>query len=201
MISNEPSGKASGDILDPKFLTKRKIRFLGTPFQVWHSYVEMIFLDQILTRYHFDSVIEFGTGNGGITTLFAIHCLRMGASLDTFDIMGEPNRGLYKKLRTLVPIRFHKTNVFNEETINTVSTLLRQGKALIYCDNGDKPREISTYAPLMKNGDVIMAHDKDQEIHLHQIEDVIRRENLKPIHQRLANRLGAGIFSFMKESI
>ena len=200
-VSNDPQGNSSGKILDHDYLTKRKIRFLGTPFKVWHSYVEMIFLDQILTRYHFYAVIEFGAGNGGITTLFAIHCLRMGASLDTFDLMGEPNRGLYKKLRQLVPIRFHRKNVFNEETINLVSALLRSGRSLIYCDNGDKPKEITTYAPLMKRGDIIMAHDKDQEIHLHQIEDVIRRENLKPIHQRLANRLGAGIFSFVKENI
>lgn len=201
MISNEPSGKPSGNILDPHFLTKRKLRFLGTPFPVWHSYVEMIFLDQILTRYHFDAVIELGAGNGGITTLFAVHCLRMGASLDAFDLMGEPNRGLYRKLRQVVPIRFHRLNVFDEEAINIVIPLLRRGRALVYCDNGDKPREMKTYAPFMKRGDVIMTHDKNQEIFLEDIKTVIEKEGLKPFHQKLADRLGAGIFSFIKESI
>jgi hypothetical protein len=35
----------------------------------------------------------------------------------------------------------------------------RPGAAFVYCDDGDKPREMRTYAPILRVGDYMMSHD------------------------------------------
>ena len=35
---------------------------------------------------------------------------------------------------------------------------------ILLCDNGDKPREFDTFAPLAKPGDIIVVHDWETEI-------------------------------------
>lgn len=43
------------------------------------------------------------------------------------------------------------------------------GTAIVYCDGGNKPKEILTYAPLMRPGDLIAAHDYGTEISLRDV--------------------------------
>ena len=193
-----PPGKSSGIIEDVDFLTHRKVRFLGSRSRVWHSYVEFIFLDQILTHNNFNVIIELGTGNGGMTVLFAIHALRMRIPLHTIDVRQEPGEPIYQRLKKMVPIHYYQQDVFSPEAGQKIVSLIKKGRVFLYCDNGDKAKEMKTYVPHLKSGDVVLAHDKNQDIYYKDICGLVVAEGLTPFHQEFADKLGAGLFSFTK---
>ena len=196
-----PTADVGGTIQDPEFFTRRKIMVLGSHGLVWHSLSDLIFIDQILSRYNFDTIIEFGTMNGGSTALFMIHALRTDGSVYSFDIRIEPLTGLYKILKGITKTTYHKMDVFSDAAQNIVSKYFKNGRVLLYCDNGKKNQEFNTYAHLLKTNDVIMAHDKDTEVFWSEIAKTTTKENLVPFHQDLANKIGAGIFSFIKKEV
>ena len=63
------------------------------------------------------------------------------------------------------------------------------GRTLLLCDNGNKNREFNLYAPYLKHGDIIMAHDyvasgkedrwKASEVNIDLIRDTIAEYNLQ----------------------
>lgn len=194
-----PIGGVGGIIQDAEFFTRRKVRFLGSKALMWHSLAEALFIDQLLTASNFDTIIELGAGRGGVTTLFLVHALRVNGRVYAFDTHHEPGAALYRKLKKLTRSIHHKMDVFSDEAHGLISDYVKRGRVLLYCDNGNKRREFNTYAPLLKQNDVVMAHDKNQEIFWSEIADTINAEGFIPFHQDLADRMGAGIFSFIKQ--
>lgn len=177
-------------------LYKRKVPFLGRIIQ--HNVAEIHFLDQMLYENHFDTIIELGTADGGLTLLFGLHALAAGSIVVTFDLGREPTGGTYKALKPLLPIAFFNNNVFSDEGMRWIKDYMKRGRVLLYCDDGKKPREFNTFAPFLKPNDVIMAHDRDVEIFLEDISDTINKYNLKPFLEKEIQKLRAGIFSFIK---
>ena len=171
-------------------------RFLGQRIQ--HSYVEIAFIDQFLTEQNFKTIIEFGTARGGLSLLFGLHVLRVGGHAYTFDVLGEPLLDLYAKLKPLIPLTFLRMNVLSDEAVKHISKLIILGRTMIYCD-AQKKKEFNLYAPLLKKGDVIMAHDKGAEIRYKDIVETVNRIGLKPFHQDAADEMKTAIFSFIKE--
>jgi len=172
-------------------------RFLGQ--RIMHSYAEIAFIDQVLTEQTFKTLIEFGTAKGGLSLLLGLHALRVGGHVYTFDISGEPLHGLYAKLKPLIPLTFLRMDVLSDETMKLIQNIVGRGRTLIYCD-ARKKKEFNLYAPLLKKGDVIMAHDKGTiEIRYKDIVKTVNRIGLKPFHQDAADEMGTIIFSFIKE--
>jgi len=48
---------------------------------------------------------------------------------------------------------------FTNRIRDTVKLWMPEGKGIIYCDNGNKPEELKFYAPIVRSGDILMAHD------------------------------------------
>jgi len=90
-------------------------------------------------------------------------------------------------------------DVFCEKAHTLIFDYAKRGRVLLYCDNGNKRKEFNTYASALNQDSVIMAHDKDQEIFWSEIADAVNKERLIPFHQNLADKMGAGIFSFIKQ--
>ena len=84
-----------------------------------------------------------------------------------------------------------------DEIIETVTRFMAE-QALIYCDNGNKVGEFSTYAPLLKHGDIIMAHDYGVEFRLEDLEPVIVTSGIIPFEQALLDELQTTIVAFEK---
>jgi len=167
--------------------------------RIQHSYAEIAFIDQVLTEQTFKTLIEFGTAKGGLSLLLGLHALRVGGHAYTFDISGEPLQDLYAKLKPLIPLTFLRMDVLSDEAVKLVSKLIILGRTMIYCD-AQKIKEFNLYAPLLKKGDVIMAHDKGTiEIRYADIVKTVNRIGLKPFHQDAADKMGTIIFSFIKE--
>jgi len=176
---------------------RRGNRFLGQRIQ--HSYAEISFIDQILTKETFKTLIEFGTAKGGLSLLFGLHALRVGGHAYTFDVSIEPCRDLYAKLKPMIPLTFLKMDVLSDKAMKIIPKIVGRGRTLIYCD-AQKKKEFNLYAPLLKKGDVIMAHDKGTiEIRYADIVETVNRIGLKPFHQDAADEMGTIIFSFIKE--
>ena len=143
------------------FRKKRNV-FLGRAN--WHSMAEIYLMDRLLYRNKFDRIIELGTLTGGMTLIFGIHALRMGGDVMTFDIRPEPRDAVWKALSVALPIKYHEGDVFDDETEELLRIYMREGRILLYCDNGKKVDEFNRYAQYLKLGDVIMTHDRPSEI-------------------------------------
>ncbi|HUX56051.1 MAG TPA: hypothetical protein VMV77_03695 [Bacteroidales bacterium] len=93
-----------------------------------------------------DRIIEFGTGAGDFIAIIR--------KLGTFDIYSYD---LYFDYIIVEGIIYDKIDIFENE--QSISDLFKTGNILLLCDNGDKIREVCTFAKYLKTGDVIMAHD------------------------------------------
>jgi cephalosporin hydroxylase len=113
-------------------------------------------------------ILEIGTFHGGLTL-----CLR-----DIMDELGLQNNPILtydihdqEFLKPLVKDRnvdvrtknlfdYDNNTFINEEAKYEIESFIQQdGLSLILCDGGCKKCEYNTIAPLLKAGDVIMAHD------------------------------------------
>lgn len=111
-------------------------------------------------------IIEIGTADGGLT-LFLQDLVDLldieDCNVITYDVRQQNN---LLSLQTKIDVRFE--NLFNEnysgfkdeKTMKDLSNLIQQpGVTVILCDGGNKINEFKLLSPLLKSGDVIMAHD------------------------------------------
>jgi len=138
----------------------------------------------------FKNVVEIGTYNGGLTSWVFDNT---DAKLISYDIDGTIN---YTK-RT--DIDFRIDDCFNEHAFKDIIELIQsEGRTLVLCDGGDKPKEFNTFSKYLKPNDVIMAHDYSEsetdwldktnfwqwpyeaDTFPHSIEEGINENNLEP---------------------
>ncbi|GAH07583.1 unnamed protein product [marine sediment metagenome] len=60
-------------------------------------------------------------------------------------------------------------NVFRPETVKEVSNFIKDHRAMIFCDNGNKKNEVPLYAEILKKGDLLTAHDFNAEFTIQDI--------------------------------
>ena len=113
-----------------------------------------------------DQILEIGTAGGGFTLFLREYLNEIGlrdSLITSFDIKDAPQYD--KSLRVLNNISINIENIFDEEyrTIKNFDTINnyinRDGVTLVLCDGGNKISEFRCMAPLLKKGDIIMAHD------------------------------------------
>jgi len=103
-------------------------------------------------------VVDLGTGTGGLTLLFGANMLQRNGKVLSFDIepvQSTQARRDFEKLN----ITFREGDVFKKDFVELAQKFIEGERALIFCDNGCKPREFALYAKILKKGDLIMAHD------------------------------------------
>ena len=108
----------------------------GVPIQ--QTWTALYMLEKLIAEQKFGQIIELGTGTGALTRFFGAH----------------------RFLTFSYDIKYGE-DVFSEEIKEMITIHLQDFAfgSMVFCDNGDKPREIQTYAPLLKKGDFILAHD------------------------------------------
>lgn len=114
-------------------------------------------LNQLLTFEKFDRIIEIGTGDGGLTYLFALYCKINNREFYSYDIhdKGHNIPLLQKSFNTF----FIKDVIFDQANVDEVKlNIQKPGKTLLICDAG-KSVEFNVYAESLKVGDFIMTHD------------------------------------------
>ena len=174
--------------------------------------VENVF-KEILGHLRPTKVLEIGTMHGGLTLMIrdlldSINC--KDSIIRTYDIYEQ------EFLKPLVDNRVEviRANIFEENYSNfknsmskrEISDFIKSGKpTLVLCDGGCKKCEYRILSPLLKSGDVIMAHDyapnleyfnshvKDKiwnwlEIQDSDIEESVKSCSLSPYFQELAQQ-------------
>jgi cephalosporin hydroxylase len=122
-------------------------------------------IQEFLTSLNFELIVELGTSWGGFTVV--MHEALPNAEIHTFDLFNkrEPN---FKWFETYTKnIRFYRDVDVLKEINKDVANLLKQRRVhkLLYCDNGDKPKEVDLYAKYLQPGDFIAVHDYNTEYH------------------------------------
>ena len=134
------------------------------------KWADIFTIDVLLTTERPALIVELGTGSGGFSCYLATYAYLNGVRFHTFDLH---EKGGVTKRRNDRSLRFvkqcggsvHRRNVFDPATVALIGRLVsRGGKAFIYCDNGDKPREIRTYLGPLKTGDLLGVHDFGSEV-------------------------------------
>ncbi len=138
---------------------------LGIPSS--HTWYELGCILEIIERHGVNLFIELGFLHGGLGSMLGARTMLV----DSFHYFGVELRpqGVHPnfiKLANLLPkvgIKFG--DVFSSEVQEMIGakTISRNGCALIYCDNGNKPREFNDYSLRLKRGDLIMVHDYPNE--------------------------------------
>jgi hypothetical protein len=107
------------------------------------------------------TVVELGSGGHGLSIIFALHGITRGFQLHMFD------RKRYKSLDWPLPSLLgleetsHAIDLFSEQGEKKVADLLQTSlhPLLLFCDNGDKPREFAAFVPHLQAGDYVGVHD------------------------------------------
>jgi len=126
-------------------------------------------------------IVDLGTGTGGLTLLFGVNMLQRDGKVLSFDIepvQSEQARRDFEKLN----ITFEEKNIFKKDAVELARKFIEDERALVFCDNGHKVREFSTYTKILKKGDFIMAHDWGTEITKIDLPD-LPLSVLEPYHQ------------------
>jgi cephalosporin hydroxylase len=168
-----------------------------------HPNIESTF-ENLLSELKPSKVLEIGTSSGGLTLMIRDILDRIGlesSKLVTYDVYDPQYLRHHVENGAKIDIRVE--NIFNhqysdlkngQEITDFISS---EGTTLVLCDGGSKKNEFRIISPLLKSGDVIMAHDycpnsnyfetnmKNKvwnwmEIQDSDIEDTVSSENLKP---------------------
>ena len=145
-----------------------------------------------MEQYRPARIVEIGAYNGGFTCALAVHAYNIGAKVFSFDISEIPDPK-YRPLSEFLGVEFFQMDCFSEAGITKIIQLIQQpGVTYLLCDGGNKALEVNTFAPHLKSGDIIGAHDYFverhdwwgwQEIRKEQVEETLTRHNFTPFFQ------------------
>lgn len=121
----------------------------------------VIKLNQILNATRPARIVEIGTGNAGLTVLFALYCLtsmdQSPCILRTYDKTPARHVAL---LNQIYPEGFRHADALEDPVvIDEIRALVAMsGRTLLIADCG-KALEFNEYVPYLKAGDIVMMHD------------------------------------------
>lgn len=116
-------------------------------------------------------VVEIGVEHGGLAALLLAYGRHTGLTYRGLDIS-------LASLHTIVRDTHGGTIVERDAWEVGAIALVRlwmntlPAPCLIFCDGGDKPKELKLYAPLCRPGDVLMGHDYHNEYGDEAIQDM-----------------------------
>jgi len=140
-------------------------KFLGMDLQQDSGTV--IAINELLERLRPTTIIELGTGLGGLTVCLGLWAYMNGCKTFSFDIRHRHSNNA-AILRTL-KVACVTANIFRRW--RAIAGLMGSGVVLLLCDGGDKVKEFNLFAQFLKPGDVIMAHDYSKDgLGRHEIE-------------------------------
>lgn len=103
-------------------------------------------------------VLEIGTAAGGLTLL--LRDLLDEAACKATQLWTVDPMPMDRPHLMIDGINMIHADGFQDGLLPLLQEYVtRPGPTLVICDGGDKPREFRTFAPHLKSGDIIMAHD------------------------------------------
>ena len=150
------------------------VSFGGIPVaQIW---ADFILWESLLNEGGFEVIYELGTWEGGFSWWLDAQARARDIGFFTFDSI-KPQR--------LVP-RFARMDVFAESEY-LIATMRQHEPIILFCDNGNKPRELRTFGTALQHPDsLVVVHDWGTEV---QPEDV--PAELEMVYEDFCKELGS----------
>lgn len=153
--------------------------FVGQHMQ--HNYRLYFVLDEVFnTQPQIERCVEIGTGCGALTTFLCLWAIRRKLKTTySFDVKTLCDTGF---LFSIGAILFNG-DVFDSNFEDGLFKEFFYKESVIFiCDGGDKQREFDTFAPKLKSGSIICAHDLGTEFFDEKISSEVRMR-VEPIMQ------------------
>lgn len=139
-----------------KYMTNSvHVKPFGIPTaQTWNQ-LGSLFDD--LNRMEITTFFELGAYMGGLSDLM----IYRQSVINGFKFLGVQLDAQEINIRLRGTPYIMVGDVFSQEVIKRISGMIAEssGAVMVYCDNGNKPLELRTYAPILRVGDYIRAHD------------------------------------------
>lgn len=111
--------------------------------------------EYVLRKIKFKRILDIGTYNGNFSYYLLLFAKERGAEFYSYDKLDHKNKRISGY--------FYQMDVF--EHIEEIGALIRKdGISIVFCDGGDKIRELQTFSEFLKSGDIIVVHDWGKEI-------------------------------------
>lgn len=146
-------GELTGDLVSNTFA--------GAPFQ--QTWNDLPIWEHFLNRFPCRSIVDIGTGVGGMALFLAVQAFTRDMRHTTID----KNRICDDRVvRLLHDLGTSDRLLHAFKDVDAISRIIvEQPRPLVlFCDNGDKPREVELYAPSLRPGDFLAVHDWGAEI-------------------------------------
>lgn len=125
-----------------------------------HRAEDMALIAEVVRAHRPRLMVELGTLAGGFAAFLADLATAWGGTVHTFDVTDEHlDRGI---LAAYPNLHFHREDALTDNP--GLAGLVSLPGALLYTDNGDKEREIATYAPRLAVGSLLGTHDYDSQV-------------------------------------
>ena len=117
----------------------------------------------ILQTAHIRAVLEIGVEHGGLSAYLSAYCRATSAC--TYLGIDITLNALAPFVRETIGPMILTRDAWSIHTIEEIGQWLAvaPSPALIICDGGDKPKELHLYAPLLRDGDIMIGHDYHNE--------------------------------------
>ena len=163
-----------------------------------HTEQELAKLYELLCQTHPKRIVEFGTWLGLVTTVFGSWASDFNATVLSLDVR------LFVPLRTLLVLTKYPVVLLQENEYKADSLALKriaeyldsEDKHFVYCDGGNKKRELWLYSRFLRSGDIIACHDynrtkeddtglcfnpETERVYLEDVKKIQERVNLVPL--------------------
>ncbi len=153
------------DILPPRPYTEKSAdvlpwhtTFIGKSMQ--HNYWIYSIIDRVMiANPQIKSIIEIGTGNGCMTSVFGLWGLVRGFKVTTIDIINRHTPIILEKLG----VDYLQLDTFDPATEQEILRRIDGKPTWVFCDGGCKCKELKQFAPLLPKNSIISAHDLGTE--------------------------------------
>ena len=136
---------------------------MGIPVsQSWHEIGAIL---SIVHEYKIFRFVELGIEHGGLGVLLSLRPYISKA----FKYLGieiskekvQPN--LFDRIKRMKNSTIRIDDCLSAASSFVVWEFIQDEKALVFCDNGNKPKEFQIYSGIIKPGDLLLVHDYPRE--------------------------------------
>ena len=159
--------------------------------QILQQWADLAALGLFLNRCHLRGIAEIGTYKGGLSLYLLAQAMSDGARFITFDIVRHPELDGEPHKSFGLDAHLVEADIFGRgrDVLLDFLSVEDNHPLLLYCDGGNKPREVQMFTEFLSSNDYIAAHDWGMEILDSDIEPVAHL--VRPVFHQVCAELGS----------
>lgn len=127
------------------------------------------------------TIVELGTGEGMHTAYLALYAALNGAQVISVDASNEMD--LIAPLADHLPLELVQADILKTDVVDKILARDLPGPLMLYCDNGDKPREVQRLVPQLAPGDYCIVHDWGLNIQEADVAELLMDDTITYYHR------------------